>query len=195
MKVYIDDQIERIGTEELQPLFAQLPDWRQEKAMRFKHLAGQRECAMAYLLLAQALREEYGITHTLAPFTYTEHGKPLLSEHPDIHFSLSHCRHAVLCIVHDSPVGADIEGPRSIRPELLRYTMNEEEQADILSSPHPEMSFSRLWTRKEAVVKLTGEGIGSHMHDILLPSHLAQAGIAVETYTKGNLAYSIATYL
>ena len=192
MKVFLRDDIQQIGPEQIGPLLSRLPQWRLEKALRFKHLSGQRECATAYLLLADALQTEYGITE-VPPFAYTEHGKPYLPDYPHLHFNLSHCSHAVLCALDDQPIGADVESIRAARPGLLRYTMSEAEQALITSSPQPDRTFTTLWTRKEALLKLTGEGVGSEMHHILLPQRLADAGIQIHTTICQDYIYSVAT--
>ena len=45
--------------------------------------------------------------------------------------------------------------------------MNAREEALIRASDNPSLEFIRLWTRKEAVVKLTGDGIKNNMREIL----------------------------
>ncbi len=194
MKVFLRDDIEQMGQTEVDELLLRLPEWRREQALRFKHLSGRRECASAFLLLADALRSEYGITH-ISPFLLSDHGKPSLVDHPDIHFNLSHCRSAVLCVIDDSPVGCDVETIRTVRPSLLAYTMSAEERAFIESSPNTDLAFTMLWTRKEALLKLTGEGVGSAMHHILLPERLADARIHIDTTICEGYVYSVARKL
>lgn len=192
MKIYLRDHIQQIDGDELSHLLGRLPQWRLEQALRFRHHAGRCENAAAFLLLQDALCSDYGMRE-VPPFAYGEHGKPYLPDYPQLHFNLSHCRNAVLCVLNDAPVGADIESIRTFRPALLDYTMNAREKEEILASPQPERSFTRLWTRKEAVLKLTGEGVGSQMHDILLPQHLEQAGIQLQTVEATDYIYSVAT--
>ena len=69
--------------------------------------------------------------------------------------------------VSDLPIGIDIEGLRRVDEALVRKTMNLEEQAQIAMSQNSEVEFIRLWTRKEAYVKMLGTGIISDMHGIL----------------------------
>lgn len=195
MKILLNSDVESITFERLNSeLLPQLPKWRRESVLRYKHLAGQREGTAAFLLLQQALREEYGI-QDVPPFSYHANGKPYLAEYTHLHFNLSHCHTAVLCAISSQPVGVDVEHIRTARPDLLRYTMNQDEQQQILASAHPDLTFTKLWTRKEALLKLTGEGVGSNMHDILLPDRLQQQGISITTVEGLNCVYSIASYL
>ena len=76
--------------------------------MSYRFLIDQVLCAKAYILLKNGLRETYGITENPA-FEYVKHEKPVLRDYPDIHFNLSHCKHGVLCVIDDKPIGCDIE--------------------------------------------------------------------------------------
>ena len=161
--VYIDDHIADF---DLQSAMLELSEQRREQALRFRFESGQRQCVAAYLLLKRALREEYGLKENPL-FGYGEHGKPYLLNHPEIHFSLSHCREAVACAVSDRPVGIDVESVREYKESLARYTMNEDELSAILAAEHPDVAFIRLWTMKEARLKCTGEGLRNDMKSVL----------------------------
>lgn len=161
--VYIDEHIDDF---DLPTALADISNQRREQALRFKYERGQRTCVLAYLLLKKALREEYGITDNPL-FEYGEHGKPTIVGHPDIHFNLSHCREAVACVVSHYPVGIDVESVHRYKEALSAYTMNDCEQVQILAAERPEVVFTRLWTMKEARLKLTGEGITDNLKTAL----------------------------
>lgn len=162
--IYINDKIYSF---DLQEALAQLSEQRREQALKFKHELGQRTCAAAYLLLCDGLRKEYGIIEKPV-FEYGEHGKPSLIGYPHIQFNFSHCREAVICILSDQPVGVDIESIRPFKQTLVDYTMNEEEVARIQQAERPDFEFIKLWTQKEAVLKLIGDGISKDMKQVLL---------------------------
>lgn len=147
-------------------LLQQLPAWRREQALRFKHDLGRRQCAEAYLLLCQALREQYDITDPPS-FTIGTHGKPSLTEHPDIHFNLSHCKYAVACAVSDFPVGVDVECLNRYNERLARHVLSDKEFTLVRQSTNPDTEFTRLWTMKESVCKLTGTGIIDEIKTLL----------------------------
>lgn len=161
--VYIDEHIDSF---DLPTALADISAQRREQALRFRHERGQRACVLAYLLLKRALHQEYGIAGNPL-FEYGKHGKPSIVGHPDIHFNLSHCREAVACVVSRHPVGIDVESVNRYKESVARYTMNDRELAQIATAERPDVVFTRLWTMKEARLKLTGEGITNDLKIVL----------------------------
>ena len=149
----------------LDAALAEISPQRREQALKFKHEQGQRLCVLAYQLLKQGLREEYGITENPI-FTYNEHGKPSIVGHSDIFFNLSHCKEAAACVLSDHPVGIDVESIRPFKDSLARYTMNDEELQQIQTADNPDEAFIRLWTMKEAALKLIGTGISNDLKTV-----------------------------
>ena len=161
--VYVDDHIDKL---DLQRALAEISEQRRCQALNFKYEQGQRLCVAAYLLLKRALSEEEGITDNPL-FEYGEHGKPFIVGHPELHFSISHCHEAAVCVLSHSPVGIDVESIGRYRESVARYAMNDSELLAIKSSEHPELVFTRLWTKKESYLKMTGEGINDNMKNVL----------------------------
>ena len=188
MRVLIDDNIWNFDlTEALQQISPQ----RREQALQFRHELGQRQCVLSYLLLKRALHEVYDIDENPL-FDYGEHGKPFLTNHPDIHFNISHCKDAVACAIDDSPVGIDIESVGRYKDELARYTMNDEEIATIAAAEDPEVVFIELWTKKEAATKLVGTGITDNLKEILTR---AECVIGTTVSNDRKYVWSVATSL
>ena len=163
LKVYVNDHLDAFDLDEA---LAKMSPQRHDYLLRFRHERSQRAGAAAYMLLCQGLRELYGITEPPV-FAFGEHGKPFLAERPEIYFSLSHCREAAACAVSDSPVGIDVESLRSFSPSLLSRTMSAEESAVINTDDDPRRAFIRLWTQKEAYLKLTGTGLVDELPMVL----------------------------
>lgn len=161
--VYLNDDIAHFDWQAALPL---LSEQRREQCLKFRHEQGRKTCAAAYLLLCKGLREEYGISEPPV-FEYGEHGKPAIVGFPHIHFNLSHCREAAICVVSSHPVGVDVESVREYKESLVHYTMNDEEVSQIMQTTRPDVEFTKLWTKKEAVLKLSGEGIHNDMKSVL----------------------------
>ena len=166
--IYLDDHIWDF---DLQQALAEVSPQRREYALRYRLERDQRLSVAAYRLLQRALLAEYGI-EAAPQFHYDENGKPQLAGYPDVHFSLSHCREAVACVVSAQPVGIDIETIDHYSEEVAARVMSEDEMREILTSPHPAEAFTRLWTMKESLYKLTGSdnnGDICHMLDKMPP--------------------------
>lgn len=190
MILCINDHIAEMSEEQTERLLASLPEWRRAAALKFTHQQGRRECAAGYVELLRALRLRFGIDGMPA-FAYNEHGKPFLEDWPDIHFSISHCKAAVGCLVSRHPCGLDIERIRRAKPELVRYTMSPEEAETIFAAPCPDIAFTRLWTQKEAVLKLEGTGIDGNLHRVLDPDRLRR--ISLRTTVNPFAGYVLTT--
>lgn len=157
---------EHIWDFNLSAALGEVSEQRREQALKFKYELGQRLCVLAYQLLKQGLREDYGILENPV-FEYNEHGKPSIVGHPEIFFNLSHCKYAAVCVLSDQPIGVDVESFREYKEGLVHYTMNDEEIREIESAEHPDVAFIRLWTMKEATLKLIGTGISNDLKTVI----------------------------
>ena len=158
MTLLLEPDLSSYSDEAYEADLRQLPPQRYDKAMTYRFLADRKRCVRAYMLLWEGLSREYGVEE--APvFDFGSHGKPVLRDHPALYFSLSHSGNAVLCALDRRPVGADIEMIRRKNLEHLLSVFSAAEQASIERAASPEVCFTRLWTRKESYLKLTGEGL------------------------------------
>lgn len=175
---------------DLQAALTVISEQRREQALRFKYELGQRLCVLAYQLLKQGLSEMYDVTENPL-FEYNEHGKPSIVGHPEIYFNFSHCKEAVICAISERPVGVDVESVRSFNDSLVHYTMNDAEIREIESAENRAVAFIRLWTKKEAALKLIGTGISNDIKDVL-----RQEGLCFDTITapQQHYVYSVCQY-
>jgi 4'-phosphopantetheinyl transferase len=96
----------------------------------------------------------------------TSAGKPYLAT-GQLQFNLSHSRDVALVAVARAPVGVDLEHPREFRApdRLARRICSKREYASLREAggdrgvAGAQAQLLRLWVRKEAVVKGTGEGL------------------------------------
>lgn len=89
-------------------------------------------------------------------------GKPFFAN-AAIHFNLSHSGGAVVAAFSGLPVGIDIE-PRG-RCRDFEGIASRFFHPDEAAAVNGEESFLRLWTGKEAMLKLSGEGISGGLSD------------------------------
>ncbi len=87
--------------------------------------------------------------------SYNEHGKPIF-EH-GLCFSVSHSRNISALAVSKNNIGVDIEGTNAVSQAVIKRCFTEDEQDYACLSTR---NARRLWTAKEAVLKLLGTGFG-----------------------------------
>lgn len=180
---------------------------RREVALRFKFTFGRFTCLKSYVMLQQLVQEIFAETEERwlplqrrlkewnGNFVYNEHDKPFMQNAlgeriEGVDFSISHCKNAIAVVLSDRPVGVDVESFRHAEEALLRRTMNPEEQADVCAAIDPAEAFTRLWTRKEAVLKLRGTGLVDNLHDVLTNIEDVQLETAVNK--NRQYAYTLA---
>ena len=139
----------RLTEAEAADLAAGLPRFWRERAVARGGLARQ-EALCAYALLQEALWETAGWPH-LPETALTARGKPWFPAHPEVHFSLSHTRGAVLAALAGEPVGVDVEQLRPLRWPRVKARLG----TDLTGT-----EFFQLWVRREARAKRRGAGLG-----------------------------------
>jgi 4'-phosphopantetheinyl transferase len=92
------------------------------------------------------------------------HGKPRLPAAPGVHFSVSHSGGCVaVAVFGGGPVGIDVEEVGRLTPGevagVADAVLAPEERAELAAAAAPARALLAYWTRKEAVVKATGEGL------------------------------------
>ena len=175
MKFEIFDHMEECTEAEVQRMLPLVSEQRRQQALRYKHTFGQFCCLKSWMMLKDLMDE-------VGEWQYNEHGKPSIEGK---YFNISHCKSGIAVAVDDQPIGIDIEAIRHAEPELIERTMNAQEQQQIRS----DRDFTRLWTRKEAVVKAQGTGIESFEQ---LQKTLEAEDWKLKTFEADKYIYSIA---
>lgn len=117
--------------------------------------------------LRQILADYTNTRATDLMFDTVKRGKPVLADGPA--FNLSHAGGwAALAVAPDAPdlsLGIDIEAIRPINPAVATKAFSQAEQAELqhLLPADWMRGFFNGWTRKEAVIKATGDGLGLNL--------------------------------
>lgn len=155
--VYIFENLSLCTPQWLNEREKTLPAWRQNKVQSYKKEEDKIRSVAAFLLLARALQDR-GID-PVPEFAYEVWGKPYLPGCP-VHFSLSHCKNGVVCAVSDGPIGVDAQDEMEFSSKLADRICSEEERASLAAAEDPVKALTALWTKKEALAKRSGKGLG-----------------------------------
>jgi 4'-phosphopantetheinyl transferase len=142
------------------------PDER-KRADRFHFDRHRRRFTVARGFLRSILGRYLSIDPGRLEFAYSERGKPTLAPAvpaETLCFNLSHSHEmALYAVTHNRSIGIDIEHIRSNRDvaQLAKryFSLREYEVISSLRPDQREEGFYNGWTRKEAYLKATGEGL------------------------------------
>ena len=207
MKLLLFDDMAQCTDIEVERLLPLVSAQRREKALRYKFTFGRFVCLKSYVMLQQLVQEVLAETDDRwqplqlrlkewnGDFGYNEHDKPFMQNAlgnriDGVDFSISHCKNAIAVALSDRPVGVDVERFRHAEEPLLQRTMNPEEQAEVRAAADTAEAFTRLWTRKEAVLKLRGTGLVDNLHEVL--ADLDQIQLQTTVNKKRQYAYTLA---
>ena len=152
----------KVNTELSEVQYASLPPERRAKADALRKGGDRRLSAAAWLLLARAVSDR-GLEMPRA--LCGENGKPYFPTLPQLHFNLSHAGDTVMCVLGDKAVGCDVQVLCAGHTDMAKRYFHPRELELLASVPEPvrDTLFCRIWSAKESVVKLTGEGVSQAM--------------------------------
>ncbi len=142
---------------------------RRKRCDSLKRDEDKRLCIAADMLLRRVISEETGLDGGALEFVTLENGKPVLKGGA-VHFSISHSGEiAAVAVNKHCRVGIDVEKIVPVNSRIARRVFCDEEIAFVFGSPDIPAGavedrealerFFRVWTYKEAYVKMTGQGI------------------------------------
>jgi 4'-phosphopantetheinyl transferase len=138
-----------------------------ERALRFHFAVDRQRYAISRGVLRSILASYLHSDSRSIAFSYSQRGKPLLSgPHPEnaITFNISHSGEVILlAFTRNIDIGVDVEQieRKSDLDAVARRFFSVREQEQLFALPAAERSeaFFRCWTRKEAYIKATGDGL------------------------------------
>lgn len=144
---------------DLDYVWNELSDIRKAKIKRLKNKKQALLSAAAELALNKAVRKWFPDSHIPVNYAYTKTGKPYLTE-LDAYISLSHSGELAVCAISENEIGVDIQNIDQMDIKIAKRFFSNEENDYIYNSVDSNKAFFEIWVKKEARVKLTGEGIG-----------------------------------
>ena len=161
------------GVQELKSL---LSEEEVERAERFHFERDRKRFFAARGLLRIILGCQLGVDPRTVRFRYAASGKPEVAELADqgkLCFSMSQSHGLALYVIGwNLKVGIDVEKIRPLNEAVLiaRRFFSTSEAAEIQELPESKrmLGFFSCWTRKEAYLKATGEGLSRPLDEIIV---------------------------
>jgi 4'-phosphopantetheinyl transferase len=152
------------GTTGLAAYARMLSDEERARAARFSFEQDRHRFIVARGILRRLVAERLGLAPDAVAFIYRDHGRPAVVGDSTLDFNLSHSgNRAMFAFSRNARVGADLEAldqDLDVMALAERYFHpNETTALRQLPQPLRRPAFFACWTRKEAIVKATGDGL------------------------------------
>ena len=145
----------------------------------------------AALLVRTLACQTLGIPNHALRFAEAEHGKPYLCSHPTFHFNVSHTENAVAVAIANRPIGVDIEKIKIAPTKIASRYFTDAEQAYIFAPADcaaVQYRFFEVWTKKEAYIKCTGNGLSESLRSFCVQSGIPNYAFYSYTFGAHQLA-------
>ncbi|MBK5941387.1 4'-phosphopantetheinyl transferase family protein [Halochromatium roseum] len=168
-------------------LLEQLPAEEQSRILRYRRDADRYRSLIAALLPRLLISHRHQQPLAQIQVERGPTGKPFYPDDPKLHFNLSHSGRFVALAFSASPVGVDVEQMRPIRDwdAIAKRFFAVEEQQWLARFDHAERRhrFVTLWSRKESLLKATGEGVAGGLSSFCA---IAEDDVEIEIDHRGQ---------
>jgi 4'-phosphopantetheinyl transferase len=152
-----------------------------QRSQRFRFAEHRRRYVVCHGAVRTILGDYLGVRPAAVPWVRGLNGKPALGAGP-YHVNLSHSGDVALLAVSGRPVGVDVEQVRDFDTESVSRHFSAAERAELagLDPRARARRFTTLWTRKEALVKASGDRLGQGL-PVRVPDSAAGGGAVVHS--------------
>jgi len=152
-----------VSNDRYEKLARVLPADEKNRAVALNPVAARR-FVVARGILRNLLSGFTGTAPEKLQFSYGHSGKPVLVDHDDIHFNISHSAElGLFAFAPDREIGVDVENERPVRRllDVAQRFMSEDELRSLAETPEDERNsaFLRSWVVREARLKAEGKGV------------------------------------
>ncbi|HTH56693.1 MAG TPA: 4'-phosphopantetheinyl transferase superfamily protein [Cyclobacteriaceae bacterium] len=174
----------RLNHDQFQCYLNQLPLGLQEEVEKYRNWKDAQGRLIGKLLLKIGLMKYFHATSSiLNEINYTRRARPFIPD-ADFDFNISHSGNTVVCcIASGMNVGVDIEEIKPIEISDFNDQLSSAEMENIKKSKHQIQKFYSYWTKKEAVMKAEGFGLGFiPLHQVTFNDREDQAAFFWKTW-------------
>lgn len=159
-------KVEKIDLDMMIELLPTVSDYRKKRIENLLNYKDKYNSFISELMIAYSLginiRKDRMIIKT------NNFNRPYVKNQDCLDFNISHCNDCiVLCTMREDSVGIDIESISNVNLEMVDLFCNEEE-LDIFQkeNENPLISYVKIWTSKEAILKKYGLGLIYNVYEV-----------------------------
>ena len=165
LKVYYCELNEHISDSIFNSLLSYVTYEKRQIIYKYKYSIDKKLSLYSELLLRIIVSQTLHIHSNEIIIKRSKTGKPFLEQFPELEFNISHTRNAIAIALSSSTVGIDIEHIKDMDLKIAEnyYTSNEYKYV-VSSEFECNQRFYEVWTRKEAYIKYTGNGLATPLN-------------------------------
>lgn len=158
IRVY--DDLNEYSNEEYKTIFESFPDALKSKVKGRVGEDRKKICIAEYFSLQQLLA-----CADLNMLKFSENGKPYIDN--EKFFNISNSADVFCIAISDNEVGVDIQKTIPYNEKLAKRICNQKELTLLEKSDDKDVMLTKLWTKKESLIKCKGETIAQDLKSLL----------------------------
>ena len=147
---------ENLPENEIHAYLGLLPDFMQERILKYKNPEDRKSRIIARIMLKQELAGS-GANLSLQDWQLDPDNKPFVKGWD--FFNISYAKGFVILAQGDEPLGIDMERRDPMNHLDLAGQLHARDQHFILTADNPSQAFYDIWVKKEAFLKAIGTGL------------------------------------
>ncbi len=164
-------KVEELPSPEVWKVYlAQLPEPLAERLTKYPTLQDRYQSLCGKLLLQRGFNQWRNTPDTdyLKKLQYTPKGRPYLTGGMAADFNISHSGNIVVCaITGPGHLGVDVQQVVRVDPRLAQLFLSKKEWKGV-SKTFTDEQLIKMWAKKEAITKTTGDGLSLSFGNIYL---------------------------
>lgn len=157
---------ERLARTDFVKLLKSLPYHIQHEIEQFQRWEDAQSGLLGKLLLVKGLEVTGADPELINTLTRSPESRPFFKTSP-VDFNIAHSGDYTLCVISDNcRVGVDVEKVRPVNIAEYEREFSPDEWTMLESQSFSYRTFFELWTKKEAVVKGDGSGLGKPLAEV-----------------------------
>ena len=153
-KININD----VEEDEYQTFFLLAGNEKRARISRYKNIKDRKRSICAEILAKKAIADRFSVSPRDVVLSADDRGKPFCKNF-EIELSLAHSGDYAVCAISCAPIGIDIQKIEPYNPRVAKRVCKDAELEAIEKSGDRAAEFIKLWTKKEAALKMQGTGV------------------------------------
>ncbi|WP_035347549.1 4'-phosphopantetheinyl transferase family protein [Alkalihalobacillus hemicellulosilyticus] len=151
----------RIESHQFRNMLKHVSSEKQDKIKGYLRQEDALQSLLADLLIRSIIQSKLQIKNEKILFETNKYGKPKVLNDSSICYNISHSGEWIVCAVHSTSIGVDVEKIRKVDLGIAKQFFTREEQKDLLGKNVEQRLpyFFDLWTIKESYIKARGKGL------------------------------------